>query len=51
MAVRARAGKREVTMIIKEGEHEKRVTLKLLFYLNYLYNFLNIYSVSSPMKM
>lgn len=37
------AGTREVTMIIKEGEHEKRVIPKLLFYPNYLYNLLNVF--------
>lgn len=51
MAVRARAGKREVTMIIKEGECEKRVIPKLLFYPNYLYNLFNIYSVPSPLNI
>lgn len=45
MAVRAKAGIREVTMIMKEGEHEKRVIPKLLFYPNHLHNLLNIYII------
>ena len=51
MSMKAMVDLKEVTIIIKDGEHEQRIIPKLLFYPNYLYNLLNIYSVPIPVKI